>query len=143
VRTPKSQVLLAVQRDPEVLARFWSRVERPDADAACWEWRGRRTREGHPVFNVGPSTIAPARLAWLCSTGEFPLGGRVHRNCHNTLCVRPEHLIWSLGAATERRLAAETDGYVAVPGFTLTRDAPPCDWPRTVRMASAPADGEA
>jgi hypothetical protein len=142
MRTANHPVLVAIRRKPAILARFWSHVDRSGDRDACWEWQGRRDRAGCPAFNVGQTRIAPARLAWLWSTGELPRGGRLHRRCQNALCVRPSHLEWIVGAVTERRLAAESDGYVAVSGVkVLVRD-PPCRWPRAVRVAATSSEGE-
>lgn len=110
------QFLLAIRRRPAIMLRFWSRVERLADDNACWEWQGSVSKDGRPVFHIGQSTISAARLAWLWSTGEYPLSGRLCRSCHNPLCLRPAHLMWTVSARTERRLSARSDGYVPVTG---------------------------
>jgi hypothetical protein len=140
VRTSKKQALIAIQRNPAVLARFWSQVERPENEHACWPWRGQHSRDGYASFRVGSTSIAAARVAWLCSTGEFPLGGRVHRRCRNRLCVRPSHLLWVVGSMMERRVRAESDGYVTVSGAKLFTDDPPRDWSRSVRITGIDVD---
>ena len=98
------------------MLRFWSLVDRAPGDAECWEWRGSGSKNGWAVFRVGQSAVSAARLACLGSTGDLPLGGHLRRLCHNPVCVRPAHLVWILGRIMERRLAAESDGYLAVPG---------------------------
>jgi hypothetical protein len=142
VRPSNKQALLAVRRDPAIMVRFWSRVERPDDENACWEWRGCCSKDGHPAFHIGQSSISPSRLAWLWSAGEFPLGGRIHRRCQNPLCLRPAHLLWIVGATMEHRLSAESDGYVPVGGVKVVVDDPPGGWPRTVRITGTPSEAE-
>lgn len=142
VRTTNNQVLLAMRRDPAILARFWSNVERPDDKHACWEWRGRCSRDGLPAFHIGQARISPARVAWLWSTGDFPLGGRVHRRCENPLCVRPGHLAWIVGSIMARRLSAESDGYLPLSGVTTFVAGPPGHCRRTVRVTGIAAEAE-
>jgi hypothetical protein len=108
-------IVRAATRDPQVVARFWTSVERDESADACWEWRGRRSGEGHPIFAIRSHSVSAARVAWLAATGEFPLGGRLRRTCQNASCVRPEHLAWDLGVQSQRMLRSESDGYVSVP----------------------------
>ena len=131
------QVLSAIKRDPRILQRFWSRVDKAEKETGCWEWTGRCSQPGYPAFTVGQSSIAPSFVSWFSSTGEIPLGGRIHRLCENSLCVRPSHLAWIVGRAMERRLLANADGYVGlagVPGVLADR---PRTVPRVVRLARA------
>jgi hypothetical protein len=82
-------------------------------------------------------------LAWLWSTGEFPLGGRFYRSCENSLCLRPAHLVWAVTRIMERRLCAEFDGYVRLSGVDVVVDDLPSGWQRTVRITGTPPAAEA
>ena len=113
MRSPNDAIVRAVTRDPQMLARFWSSVERGTSADDCWEWQGQPACR-HPVFRVKHRAVSAARLAWFTATGEFPLAGRIRHTCGNIACVRPEHLEWELGRAGERLLRASSDGYVAV-----------------------------
>jgi hypothetical protein len=115
MRSPNHLIVRAATRDPQVLARFWAAVDRPESGEACWEWRPQTARDRHPVFRVKHYAVSAARLAWFAATGEFPLGGRMRHTCENISCVRPEHLEWELGMMTERVLRAASDGYLPAP----------------------------
>jgi hypothetical protein len=108
-------IVRAATRDPRIVARFWTFVERDDSADACWEWRGRRSGGDHPIFVIKSHSVSAARVAWFAATGEFPLGGRLRRTCQNAACIRPEHLAWDLGIQSERMIRSESDGYVSVP----------------------------
>jgi hypothetical protein len=134
MRARSIQVIKALQRDPKILQRFWSRVEKSEAENGCWEWTGRCSQPGYPSFQVGQWSIAPTHLTWFSSTGALPLGGRIHRLCENSMCVRPSHLAWIVGRVTERRL--QGDGYESLAGVRRTLENPPPRSPHIVRMAA-------
>jgi hypothetical protein len=137
MRERTGKILNAIQRDARILQRFWSCVDKDEAENGCWEWRGRCSQPGYPSFQVGQDTIPPAFVTWFVTTGEMPSGGRLHRLCENSRCVRSSHLAWILGRAMERRLLAEADGYVALPGVPWSLDDPSPRLPRVVRLASS------
>jgi hypothetical protein len=112
VRTRRAKALLAIGRDHRVLERFWSSVEQSVEPNGCWEWKGWLKPGGYPAFQIGQQSIAAPYVTWFWSTGDLPLGGRLHQTCDNSLCVRPSHLAWSVGRVMMRRLAAESDGYI-------------------------------
>jgi hypothetical protein len=134
------KALHAIRHDPRVLARFWDRVEKSADQDGCWDWKGRVTPDGYPSFQVGQGSIAPSHVAWLWSTGDLPLGGRVRRLCENALCVRPSHLAWIVGRLMERRLATETDGYLHVPGIRVPIADAPTGSPQVLRLAASRDD---
>lgn len=142
MRGQGGRALIAIRQDPRILERFWSRVDKADTDQGCWEWTGRRSR-GYPSFQIGRCSIAPCHITWFSRTGELPLGGRVHHLCENSLCVRPSHLAWVVGRVTERRLIAETDGYLALAGVPRRLAERPPRVPEVVRLLPlAVEDGE-
>lgn len=137
MRERNSQALRAVKHDPRIMKRFWSCVDKSESENGCWEWTGRCSQPGYPSFQVGQCYVAPSYIAWFSSTGELPLGGRFHRLCENSLCVRPAHLAWIVGRATERRMLAESDGYVSLTGVPRSLDNPSQRLPHVVRLAPA------
>ena len=141
MRTPNRQVELELRRNRSLATRFWSQVNCSDDVTACWEWTG-RCHQGKPAFQVRGSSMAPARVTWLWSTGELPSGGRLYHSCSNDLCVRPSHLLWVVGRVMQQRLAAESDGYLCVSGQPLSLDVRPHYWPQVVRIPGANADHE-
>jgi len=135
MRERSGRVLIAIKRNPRILERFWSRVDRQaETDNGCWEWKGRCSPSGYPSFQVGQCSIAPCHIMWFSRTGELPLGGRVHHLCENSLCVRPSHLAWVVGRLTERRLITETDGYLTLAGVPRCLDDRPPRVPQVVRL---------
>jgi hypothetical protein len=137
MRESRGRIASIIRNDPRILQRFWSCVDKNDGENGCWEWKGRCSYPGYPSFQVGQDSIPPSFVAWFSSTGEMPLGGRLHRTCENRLCVRPSHLAWIVSRLTERRLLAESEGYLALPGIPRCVDDRPPTWPQVVRVAAA------
>jgi hypothetical protein len=130
-------VVRALRNNPAVLQRFWQLVKMTDDPRECWEWLGPLGPGGYPTFHVAGRTIAASHVTWFTSSGEFPEGGRVNRRCGNSRCVRPNHLVWALSQKMERLLESLADGYVALPGHTLTpTQRSPLD-PRVLRALAA------
>ena len=140
MRTRNHKALLAIQRDPRIQERFWSRVEKSDAADGCWEWRGSVKPGGYPSIQIGNNSITPTVLSWYWSSGEFPLGGRLHQVCGNQICVRPSHLAWVVSRMTEQRLVAESEGYLPIVGIEVPVDDPSPNTPRFGRrIVDSPA----
>jgi hypothetical protein len=115
MRSPDDPIVRATARDPRILARFWTSVDRGDQSTeACWEWQGPEGYGAYPLFRVKHRAVSAARVAWFTATGEFPLSGRLRRTCQNPRCVRPEHMEWELGRRTEHMLQAMCGSYVPV-----------------------------
>ena len=131
-----SHVVRALSRDPRILERFWSHVNRGEAEQECWQWTGRCSHPGYPSFQIGQRSVIPAHIAWFSTTGQLPYGGRVHRLCDNTLCVRPSHLVWVVGRVTEERLLAESAGYLLLAGVSRAVEERRPGWPRFVRVTN-------
>lgn len=59
----------------------------------CWEWRGKRARNGYGVFTIGKRTTGAHRVAWELVNGPIPEGLEIdHAKCQNRACVNPAHL---------------------------------------------------
>ncbi len=93
-----SECYRTVQRSGDPVARFWSKVDRSDADG-CWLWTANRV--GGRNRNYGQFTInghgeqrhVYAHVyAYELANGPVPDGLEVMHKCHRGICVRPSHL---------------------------------------------------
>lgn len=82
-------------RSGDIAARFWSHVEKTEA---CWNWTGStRTNRGgnrYGKFRLSreDGSAMAHRFAFELINGAIPTGMVVDHTCHNTMCVRPDHL---------------------------------------------------
>lgn len=87
----------AKQRSQPIEARFWSKVEKTEG---CWLWTSNRAggRNGgrYGQFGITVNGVQKMRGAHVVSYelayGPVPDGLEVMHECHNSLCVRPDHL---------------------------------------------------
>lgn len=80
---------------PDVLDRFWSKVDRPSYTMdQCWEWQGLvHKKTGRPMFHpYHHKSSLSHRFIDFAMNGEIPDGILVLHKCDNILCVRPSHL---------------------------------------------------
>ena len=59
---------------------------------SCWEWVGRKTKQGYGRIAVGSSDKTVHRFLYERWVGEIPVGLVLDHLCRNTACVRPDHL---------------------------------------------------
>ena len=81
--------------------RFWRKVDKsgptmPGMDSQCWVWTGCAPAVSSG-FRYGQIRVAGKvqyahRVAYRIHTGEDPGKSDVDHVCHNTLCVRGDHL---------------------------------------------------
>ena len=74
--------------------RFLAKVNVTDE---CWNWVGATSRSGHGGhlqgnFHLHGRTFLAHRASYELFVGAIPLGMQIDHRCHNSLCVRPEHL---------------------------------------------------
>lgn len=59
----------------------------------CWDWRGKKWRNGYGVFVVDAELqVAAHRFAWELVNGPVPDGLWVLHSCDNPPCTRLDHL---------------------------------------------------
>ena len=80
--TPLSRSIPAEQR-------FWLRVRKTPE---CWEWLGTLDRDGYGRMKVNGVKTRVHRYSYELHNEPIPDGMVVDHICHNTSCVRPEHL---------------------------------------------------
>lgn len=68
-----------------IVRRFWDRVNK---GSSCWEWTGRRQREGYGTLGIRKAH----RMSYELHIGPIPDGLEIDHLCRNRACVRPDHL---------------------------------------------------
>lgn len=69
--------------------RFWPKV---DKSGDCWIWTAATNPQGYGYFKLGGKQKKAHRVSYEMNIGPIPEGMVVDHKCHNTSCVRPEHL---------------------------------------------------
>ncbi len=101
-------------------AEFWSHVDKPDGDDACWTWTRARDGNGYGRFLEFPVHRYTFELAY----GPIPKGMSVCHTCDNPACCRNDDEGWHeingvlrprrghlwLGTPTENMLDREMKG---------------------------------
>lgn len=127
---------------PELLERFWSKVDRGDPED-CWPWIA-GLADGYGWFGFGPprGNQRAHRLVWEFTNGAIPDGLYVCHECDNRSCCNPEHLWLGTHLDNIRDMCAKGRAYrgprprgEAHPGAKLTA-------PRVVEIRRRVAAGE-
>jgi len=75
-------------RPPE--DRFWPKV---DKSGECWEWTARKIKGGYGRFTLATNLqVLAHRFAFETAHGPIEPGMTIDHMCHNTGCVKPDHL---------------------------------------------------
>ena len=69
--------------------RLWPKITKTDS---CWI--AKPAANGYPYIwcEKEKRRLKMARVVWILTNGPIPDGMMILHNCHNTLCVKPEHL---------------------------------------------------
>lgn len=81
---------------PEEIARFWSKVDRPEEPELCWDWTASCQSTGYGQFGIQRDgkmrNLRVHRIAWTLTIGPIPEGLWVLHRCDRRKCCRPSHL---------------------------------------------------
>lgn len=107
---------------PTLEERFWAKVTKT---ADCWIWTGSRKADGYGRWRIptGSGSNGPQmythRVAWEWANGPIPEGRQLDHICHNTSCVRPDHLrVATPKENQEHRVTANKGNRSGVRGVT-------------------------
>ncbi len=72
----------------------WTVVQRdtPYAEGPCWEWGGRRNKQGYGQLKHESRYEGAHRWAYRAGNGDIPPGALVRHKCDNPPCINPDHL---------------------------------------------------
>lgn len=92
--TGANRIALMGPEDREKLElRFWAKTK-DEPGTGCLIWTGAVTGAGggYGAFGVGGTVSGAHRVAYRLTHGPIPAGVMVRHQCHNPLCVQPDHL---------------------------------------------------
>lgn len=69
--------------------RFWLKVDKTET---CWSWTATKVKGGYGHIGKEGKLILAHRASYEMAYGPIPPGSQVDHKCHNTSCVRPDHL---------------------------------------------------
>jgi len=80
-----------------ILKEFWAQVNKhgrimPHMNTCCWEWTGKRRKDGYGWASRKPGIMRASRLSYILEHGIIPKFMSIFHRCDNPCCVRPSHL---------------------------------------------------
>src|SRR6185437_16693282 len=75
----------------KIRAKFYSKV-RFDEISGCWEWIGRKDKDGYAKFSFSIFYVTAHRMSFLLHNSNFDDNLVIDHLCRNPSCVNPEHL---------------------------------------------------
>lgn len=89
-RHGSSDTVLNSRHEGDVQQRFWAKVDKTDT---CWNWTAAVNSGGYGNYCVNGKNMNAHRCAFEMATGKtVPADLHVDHQCHNRLCVNPDHL---------------------------------------------------
>lgn len=76
---------------PQDITRFWSKVQRL-GDDDCWEWQGKRDKDGYGQFCIRRDVYVASRVAFTLSKRPLLPDELACHECDNPPCCNPAHL---------------------------------------------------
>ncbi len=85
---------------------FWSRMNKA-GPTTCWEWSGKRNREGYGQLEIAGKYVRAHRIAWEKANGPISPGMLVCHRCDNPPCCNPAHLFLGTNAENMGDMASK------------------------------------
>lgn len=97
--------------------RFWT-TGKVEFTETCWNWVAAKDRGGYGNFQ----NLRAHRVAYELSLGPIPAGMYIDHICHNTACVKPDHLRLATAKQNgENRIRGNSNGASGVRGVSWSR----------------------
>lgn len=92
--TKLAEPIKSERTKPDIVKRFWSKVEDRKNDQACWLWVAAVDKGNRGVFRLGTylGTITAHKYVWEITYGVIPPKSIVYHTCDDLLCCNPNHL---------------------------------------------------
>lgn len=89
MRSMRKLQRLVINITPELLERFWSKVDRSGGPDACWPWTGGLGPGGYGTIKIDGRMIPAHRVAFALEHGAVETDTYVLHHCDNPPCCNP------------------------------------------------------
>jgi len=89
LRTECKTCRMQPRKTPE--QRFWERIDKRSVNE-CWEWMGRKEKEGYGIFTINGKRMATHRYSYELHNGSIDKKLDVLHKCDNPACCNFLHL---------------------------------------------------